>query len=340
MYFTTIVIVSALFLVPNAKAHSPIDSGNNDSLETATLVPEPTKSWAVYAELHEGGEAQYYKFEIQAGERIYIMLFKSTSTEMTEFMPGFVLMGPGLNASGEIPAFVEVAENVETVVVNGLMSSQASYEPFSPSAFYELAQLDIGAPVSGIYYVAVFEPDRGGNYGLAIGERESFTASEWLLMPLSLLSVYQWEGQNILAILAPLIATVIIGLSIMIWRYRKGMTLDPPAWISSLAGLLFLGGGLTILAQMIFALTQAPLNASIGVTIIFITIPVTLGLWTIRTAMKRNGDWTTKARIYMLIIGIVALVMWSGYIIGPVLAMVSSIFPIKLPFVTKRTTEA
>ncbi len=339
-FISIFVVMSAIILVPNAMAHSPIEPGSNESLATALMVPEPTKSWAIYAELHEGGEAQYYKFEMQAGERIYVMLLKPTSSEMTSFMPGFVLMGPGLEGLGDVPEFVEVADDVQTIVVNGVMPSHASYEPFSPSAFFELGQVDISAPATGLYYVAVFELDRGGNYGLAIGVSESFTAAEWLLIPFSLLSVYQWEGQNLFVILAPLIATVAVGLSFLVWRLRKGMNLDPPAWLSSTAGLLFLGGGLTVLAQMIFALTQAPADGTVGVTAIFIAIPVLLGLITIRMAMKNSGSWTLKLRIYLLIIGIVALVMWSGYIIGPVLAMVSSIFPAKLPFKTKRTTEA
>src|SRR5574337_31865 len=89
------VLMMAILLVPTAAAHAPLGSGSNESLATATHVPDPTKSWAIYADLHEGGEAQYYVFDMTQGERMHVSLLTTTAAEDATFTPGVVLMGPG-----------------------------------------------------------------------------------------------------------------------------------------------------------------------------------------------------------------------------------------------------
>jgi hypothetical protein len=102
-----VVLILALVIVPTASAHAPLGSGGNESLATATLVPDPVKSWALYADLHEGGEAQYYKFDITQGQRIHLTLFTTASVEDASFTPGVILMGPGVSNRGSVPNYVE-----------------------------------------------------------------------------------------------------------------------------------------------------------------------------------------------------------------------------------------
>ena len=108
-----------LVLVLGVLAHAPLKPGDNESLATATFIPAPTKSWAIYGELHEGGEAQYYPFNMTDGQKIHVMLFKSTRSEEAEFLPSFVLMGPGISEQGDVPDYVEKPAEARTFVVNG-----------------------------------------------------------------------------------------------------------------------------------------------------------------------------------------------------------------------------
>jgi len=333
-------MLASVLLVPSVSAHDPLASGNNESLATATLVPDPTKSWAIYAELHEGGEAQYYRFDISAGQRIHVMLLKPTSSGFSDFKPGFVLMGPGIANSSVVPGFVNVSAGSGAAVFNGSQPAQANYEPFSPSAFYQVAEVSIEAPADGTYYVAVFEANRGGHYGLAIGDRESFTLADWLLMPFSLLRIYEWEGQNLAIVLSPLAATVAVGMGLLYWRQRKGVRVHPPALVASLAGFFFIGGGLTVFSQMAFALTQAPVDGTVGVTLIFVAIPLILGVGVLRLAFRHGSVWTLKQRIYLAALGIIALSLWTGYLVGPVLAFMAAAMPTKTSAPVERETQA
>jgi len=329
--FAIILLVFAylcLLLVPNVLAHSPLKPDNNESLATATLIPDPTKSWAVYGELHEGGEAQYYRFNITEGQKIHIMLFKSTRSEEREFLPSFVLMGSGISEQGDVPDYVEKPLDARTFVANGEQPAQATFEPFSPSNFYSLADLALNAPATGTYYIAVFESTMGGHYGLAVGDRESYTLGEWILIPFNLLSIYQWEGQSVIFVFAPMILTLLIGVGLMIWRSKKKKTPRTlHGWIGSIAGLLFIGSGATILFQLTFSLTKAPLGSEVAITTVFALIPILLGIGTLRLSWTAERKTDLKSRIYLVVLGVAALFAWAGLIIGSALAIIASALP-------------
>lgn len=329
-------LLSLLFL-PQVFGHAPLMPGSNESLATATIVPDPTKSWAIYAELHEGGEAQYYRFDVSEGQRIHVSLLKSTRPEEKHFVPGFVLIGPMLASKGSVPNYVEVPGGVGTIVVEGKIPPEATYEAFSPSAFYQLAEVEMSAPTSGTYYVVVYEPSRGGHYGLAIGDRESFTLSEWALAPANFVAIYQWEGESLPFILAPAALTLVVGILVLVWlRRTREMPRAPFQWVGASAGLLFIASGLTVISQMLFALSRAPGGPDIAITIIFALVPVILGLVTIRLALRRTVHIRTRAG--MAIVGLLALFAWAGFIVGPVLAILASILPPALA--TKGSSES
>lgn len=327
--FAILLLVFAflcLLSVSGALAHAPLKPGRNESLDTATLIPDPTKSWAIYGDLHEGGEAQYYHFNITEGQRIHVMLFKSTNPEDAEFLPGFVLMGPKISEQGDVPDYVETPSGSKALVVEGEQPAQVSYEPFSPSSFYSLADATLDAPSSGTYYVAVYEPSHGGHYGLAIGDRETYSLDEWILISLNLISVYQWERQSLAVIFAPLGATLAIGLGLMVWQLRdRAITYTFFVWTAALAGLLFLGTGVMALFQMALTLTQAPLVPEIVITIILALVPILLGVGVLRVVLISGEKVDIRKRVYLVILGILALFAWAGLLVGPALAIIASV---------------
>ncbi len=326
-----LVLALPIFLLaPLALAHSPLTTGDNESLATATVVPDPAKSWAIYGELHEGGEAQYYRFEIAEGQRIYVGLLISTAPEDRGFTPGLVLMGPGIVSQGTVPDYVEVPEGAGSLAVEGRQPEQAEYEPFAPSSFYSLAEVDLDAPGSGAYHIAVYEPNRGGHYSVAIGYVEAYDLDEYILIPVNLISVYQWEGQSLALIFAPMAATVAAGLALVVWRWRnQGLLKAPSGWVGALAGLLYLGSGATVLFQMAFSLTRAPAGAGVALTIVFALMPILLGIGILRIALSSRRKMDTRTRAYLAILGTLGFFAWAGLLVGPALALVASVLPSK-----------
>jgi hypothetical protein len=311
-----------------------VESGENDSLEHALHIENPTKSWAIYDELGHDGGAKYYELELKKGERLKVSIF---TPEEGDFSPGIVIMGPNFSNTTAIPDFIEVPEGYGTIMIAGERSEHAEYEPFTPSSSYHTAEFDEEVNQSAKYYIAVFDPDHGGKFGVAVGYIESFSVEEWLLIPFDVINIHLWEGQNIVMILAPLVIVFVTGKIILFYRRLKQN--KPPhkfhEWLGSIGGLLYMGTGSMMILQMGIALSRSGPTAAATVTLIFAGIPIVLGallLWGSARDIKDTKDktkLTTENRIKLFIYGILGLVFWAGLIVGPIIVMVASILPEK-----------
>ena len=68
------------------------------------VISDTTKSWAIYTELHEKEEAQYYKLHLDEGERLKASLYIPLAEK--GFMPNLVIMGPGISSNDVLPEFI------------------------------------------------------------------------------------------------------------------------------------------------------------------------------------------------------------------------------------------
>jgi hypothetical protein len=318
--FLVVLLLAGIGIV---SAHAPLGVVSNEDIANATLISNPEKSFVLYTELHEGGEAQYYHFPMQKGQILYGSFQVPGPGSM---VPDIVIIGPGIEAAGTVPSFVEVPAGSGAMVIPGTTPGKPSYEPFSPQPIYEAGRFNVTVPNDGDYYIAVYGPT-GGKYSLAPGFLEEFTASEWLLIPFSVIAIHLWEGQSPFVVFAPLIVVVIGGLALLL-MYRKelGLQHDPIRWTILLSGLLYLGGAAMTALQIVHAVQVTGYGNEVLVTIMFIAGPVILGIFAIMEGMQKpRPDSFVKSGIKMIIIGILGLLLWAGLIIGPVLAIISGV---------------
>jgi hypothetical protein len=321
------VFALCALLTPVVSAHSPVFPGNNTNLATAHVVNDPTKSWALYATL-EPGQVQYYRFNVTEGQGIYVQLYKNTAPSNHDFVPSFVLMGPGLTSNGTVPSSVTVPAGASSIVMQGQQPDAATYEGFGPGSFYDLGSVEVNAPASGTYYVAVYDEVNGGAYGLAIGERESYTPTEYILIPCSVFQVHLWEGQNALAVLAPMILVALVGLGILLMTSDRHASLRSPfTFFGTLAGLIFIGTGAYNLAQMLIAISRSSFESQAFITLIFVLVPVVLGILALRVALRRREVTGVGPRVAISVLAMIALLAWTGLYVGPALALLASIMP-------------
>jgi hypothetical protein len=305
--------------IATVSAHAPLGVASNEDIANATLITNPEKSFVLYTELHEGGEAQYYHFPMQKGQILYGSFQVPGPGSM---VPDIVIIGPGIKAAGNVPSFIEVPAGSGAMVIPGKTPGKPSYEPFSPQPIYETGRFNVTVPSDGDYYIAVYGPT-GGKYSLAPGFLEEFTVSEWLLIPFSVIAIHLWEGQSPYVVFAPLIVVVIGGLALLV-MYRKdlGLQHDPIRWMILLAGLLYIGGAAMTILQIVHAVQVTGYGNEVLVTVMFMAGPVILGIFAIMEGMKQpRHDSGVKSGIKMIIIGILGLLFWAGLIIGPVLAI-------------------
>jgi hypothetical protein len=326
-------VITALLLsllIPAVMAHAPLGTKDNESIGNATFIPDLTKSWALYSALNKDGDAQYYTFNVTAGQKIHTTLYKSMRAQDTDFHPRMIIMGPQITPQGSIPANITVPSGYGASLLNQT-APKPTFEPFSPSIFAGLADLTLDNPAPGKYYLVVFEQSdapKGGNYGLTVGDRETYTVDEWILIPFNLINIYQWEGQSAILIFAPMITALVIGVIFVAWQLRKqGNLVNLMAWLGAIAGFTFIGTAATTLYQLASAATEVNVGSEAIITLVFAIIPLILGVLTLRLSLKNNPKVTVKKRVFYVVLGVVALFMWAGLIFGPIMSIAAGLAP-------------
>ncbi len=331
----SMLLLSLLLLSTPACAHVPLMAEDNDNISLAMHISDADKSWAVYGLLPQQA-AHYYSLDRTEGERIYLSLFKTADPRESQFQPSLLLIGPGLREDEPpdgSPALPPGALKLKFLLAEQKTASNATYEPFGPSSFVELAEINITAPESGRYYAAVHgaAPEGFGNnssagaegsghYGLAVGYKEEFSFTDRFVTPLRLISVYLWEGQSLSMILIPYLLAEAIAL-LFFWRGQRRTSF---CLAGLLAGFLFLATSASAFNQIAFSLTRAPLGPEVYITLAIGLFNALLGVAAIRLA---RGEAGILQRALLAVIGTIALLAGSGLIIGPMLSMAASFLP-------------
>jgi len=319
------LFVCLSFFITSALAHTPLNPGEEiHSLDTAFEVPNPTKSWTLYRELHDEGEAEYFKLHLKVEERLRVSIYTKESNE--NFAPHLIIMGKDLPLASSLPSFIEIPKGFGASIVEPLAPDMLEYEPFTPTSYYYLIDVDQTISDESDYYLAIYEPNsEEGKYGIAIGYKEEFTLAEWLLIPFDVIGIHEWEGQSLILILAPLLVSLVLGLFLLVWK--SIVKLNVLNALGIVAGLLYVGSGFMLLMQMLFALYGALFSGLVIVTFVFISLPLVLGFVLLRKTIRAEGRLSKKDRGIFVILGLVGLFTWSGLLLGPVLAIVAGILP-------------
>ena len=302
-----------------ASAHAPMSVGSNEDPANATVFLDPEKSYVLYTALPGDGHAQYYRFALKAGQRLYGSLQVPGPDSP---VPDLAIIGPGIAPSGTVPPFVDVPDGSGAMIIRGETPGAPSYEPFTPQAIHEVGRFDLAVPTDGDYYVVVFGPG-GAKYSLAPGYVEEFTVDEWLLIPWSVIDIHLWEGQSPAYISGPLVVVVLGGLALFVLRRRRrGPWPDLPGWLILVAGLLYLGGAAMTGLQVVHAVQRTGWDFGVVLTLAFIAGPVLLGAYAVLLGVRSpRAEASAERGIAMVLVGAVGLALWAGLLAGPVLAV-------------------
>jgi hypothetical protein len=307
-----------ILLITAAQAHVPIISEGQGGISSATPISDAEKSWAFYSFLEEN-RTEYYSLNVEKDQRIYLTLLASTNPQEEGFQPSMALLGRGLQKKGDLPKGLEVPAGYGYVAVEGRREAMAIYEPFGPSSYYHLAEIDRLAPEPGRYYVAVYGND-SGHYSLTAGFLEEFGFAERITAPIMFLYVYRWEGQSPITIVMPWIAAALVGAVIILFGSKR----TPFYCAGTMAALFFMGTSAAVLAQTVYNLTRAPYGPEVAISLALALVPAVLGVIALRLS---RGEAGILQRSILAAVGTLGLLAGSGLIIGPVLAVVASVLP-------------
>ncbi|MFC6863232.1 hypothetical protein ACFQGE_07125 [Halomicroarcula sp. GCM10025817] len=321
-----LLVLALSLLATPALAHVPSFPSDNTTPESAVDVPDAAKSWSFYDHL-DPGEAAYYRFSLSPGERLRVSTF---TPDRGAFTPSFVVLSPSLDGTEGVPSQVTVPDGMGALVVAGDRPATPSYEPFSPSANYQTANLDRPVESETTYLVAVYEPaNRSGQAGVAVGYREEFSPAEYARVPVDLVGVRLWEGQHPAFVAGPFLATVLAGLALGQRRLRGRRPRSLRRVGAGVGGLLLLGSAAETVGQMALALSATGPTAGAVVTAVFAVVPLVAGAWAVRVALG-TGPTTTLARAGLTVAAVLGVLTWAGYLVGPALLLAAAVAPMRV----------
>jgi hypothetical protein len=319
-----LAILVFLLLASPVLAHVPKFPDDNSTPEQAVDVPDPVKSWSFYDSLGNG-HVTYYRTTLQPGERLHVGTFTPLQGR---FIPSLVVMSPVIDETGPVPERVTVPDGMGAIVVSGERPTTATYEPFAPSANYHTASFDQEVSTERTYLIAVYEPaNRTGPVGVTVGYEEAFSPTEYVTVPFDLVRTHLWEGQPPLLVIGPFLLTVLAGLGFVRRRWQATWGDSPIRVALAGAGMLLVGSGVNTAVQMGLALGQTGLTLGALVTTVFVVVPIVGGSWVVGHGLESECRLTPRRRLGLAIIGVLTLLTWAGFIVGPVTLIGLAVIP-------------
>lgn len=166
-------IACVLLAARPASAHQPFFEEEDLTATAPWTIDEPTISTALYATLAPAGDVDYYAFDGEAGQAIFVGMSIPQIEGQDAFNPAIAVMGPGL-PQAELPARVRAPAGAGAQVLrDDRQEAPGSFEPFSRTSYWQRQREYVTLPEDGGYMVAVWH-DSGatGRYTLVLGDRE------------------------------------------------------------------------------------------------------------------------------------------------------------------------
>lgn len=310
-----------LLLAAPVLAHVPVTGGDNDTPATATVVDNPTKSWALYDRLDADGVA-YVRATFEAGDRLYA----ATYTPDRELQPAIVVMSPRIDGQPALPDSVTVPDGYGAILVQG-PTGEPELEPFTPGAYFFTAEIDRQVPAGGEYLLAVYdERGRAGPVGLALGRNEQFTPIEYLTVPIDVLAVHAWEGDSPAVVFGPAALIVVLGL---VWLRPRIARRDERLrrWALGLSAIGMGATSASLAVQLGISLAMAGVSPIALLPTLLIAVPAALAVWLARLATLPRLALSWRRRVGVGLAGAVGLLTWAGLLVAPLLAILVALVP-------------
>ncbi len=303
-------------LASPALAHVPAFGADNDSPDEATVVTNPTKSWAFYDGVDADGAA-YYEATFLEGEDLSVTLF-SPGRDVT---PSLVLLTPEGETSGSVPAAVALPDGYGATVIEAEPASEADLEPFTPGAYFYTVSVERPVDRGGTYLLAIHDrAGHGGSVGIAIGGTEAFTPEEYLTVPIDALAIHAWEGDSPVLVFGPLVVVALAGVALLRRRLADG-SLRWTRWALGLSGLAILGTTAGLATQLAIALAMTGPTAAALVSLALVFVPGVIAIWLWRVATAPDLALTRRRRLGLLLAGVGSLATWGGLLVAPLVPL-------------------
>lgn len=169
-----------IFGTSPALAHVPYFEYRDFSESFPFVADNVEQSIAVYAWLETDGiqpstDADVYRFQISEATRVYAEVLVPVCPAYRDFLPWFLLAGPGLPPPEIALPFEIPAGDGAIIMENAVPGTERDtlYEPFGGKYYYSGPVLDLEIETPGVYTLYYWDPyQMGGDYVAVIGWKE------------------------------------------------------------------------------------------------------------------------------------------------------------------------
>ena len=147
------------------------------------------------------------------------------------------------------------------------------------------------------------------------------------IMPAGVPDFHNGSSQSVLEFFSPFLAVVVLGFVLIVRREKRKEAKHPLwFWLAMSSGLFYLGSSAIIFVQMVRLISIAGLSPLVPITLAYAMVPAILGVWAMRLARSPEpaSVWT---RLFLGLIALLGVLLWSGLFIGPLMALCAAIVP-------------
>lgn len=323
----TIVAFVILVSIPlGTESHTPSFPSSPSSLSGPYNIENPADSQVLYNHLEENS-AHYYHLRLD-NQRLFLQILVPTQEAEDGFMPQLLLMIPDWGSEPLIPAHVEFLPGYGGEVISSSLPSSIDYEGITATTHYVVMSFDENSNelYEGLedFYLAIYDSDgKSGNYALAVGYEEVFSPADPFLFPFYLLKIYLWQGSSIVTLIAPLATISLTGFYLIFSANRK-KALCLPKLLGMVGGTFVVSTAALTMTQMAYSLSSSGFSTEATVTIALISVSLLAG--SLAICQSCSGVFgTTKWKLLTSLSALIALLSWSGLLIGPAIILIASL---------------
>ncbi|WP_350342696.1 hypothetical protein PRVXT_001952 [Proteinivorax tanatarense] len=203
IFITTILI----FISTYTLAHEGIFINRDiSSIEKSWKIEDIQHSKAIYSQLQEELQVDYYRFQGLQEEEYYSQVLIPQIEGNHNFMVTKLLIGENLPSINEQYNDI-VPSGYGAIPVEPGNSREEFFEPFTQTSYYKKQQFSFQLEEDGTYYIAVFNSHgQTGKYVLTLGEEEDMSFMELITYPVTWFKVNWWFNP-----FRPIVMMIIIG---------------------------------------------------------------------------------------------------------------------------------
>ena len=156
--FLLIFIAAAATSPLTVSAHAPYFEDDDFTAESPFFIADPAVSLALFSTLESASDRDYFVFDVQAGQTVWLAMTIPQIEGLEGFDPVFTIYGTGLPGSGETIPSVPATE---------------FYEPYGGRTYWRRQRVNYTFPEAGRVTVMVHHPaGKVGQYVFAPGTAE------------------------------------------------------------------------------------------------------------------------------------------------------------------------